>query len=314
MATLVTGGAGFIGYHVCKALIERGEDVVIVDDFNDYYEPSLKEERIKQLPSGRFQLFRLDISDGNKLKKVFEKHDIKKVVHLAARAGVRASIENPSLYAKVNMEGTANLLELSKDVLNFVFASSSSVYGGNRKVPFSEKDPVNTPISPYAATKLGAEMMCHVFHTLYEVPLTCLRFFTVYGPMGRPDMAIFKWTRAIINGDDVTLYGDGSMKRDYTFIGDIVEGVLAALDHPSAFEIVNLGNSTPVENRYIVSLIEEAVHERAKIMELDIPATEISVTYADVAKAKQLYGWEPTTTVEEGIPKVVEWFKKHSES
>jgi UDP-glucuronate 4-epimerase len=312
MAILVTGGAGFIGYHVCKALLDRADEVVIVDDFNDYYEPDLKEYRIGQLPSGRFELYRIDIQDYDALKKVFDKHEIKEVVHLAARAGVRASIKDPALYAQVNVVGTTNLLELSKKVDNFIFATSSSVYGGNTKVPFSEDDPANNPISPYAATKRGAEIMCHAYHKLYGMPITCLRFFTVYGPMGRPDMAYYKFTNALLEGKEVSRFGDGSMKRDFTYVDDIVPGVLAALDNPQEFEIINLGNSKPVELSRFISVIEEAVGKKANVKELPVPAGDVPVTYADVSKAKKLLGWEPKTTVEEGIPKFVEWYKEYA--
>jgi UDP-glucuronate 4-epimerase len=312
MAILVTGGAGFIGSHVCRALIDEGEQVVCVDDFNDYYDPKLKEYRAATLKNENFVLYRTDILNFEALKNIFSKHKIDSIVHLAARAGIRASIERPLLYNSVNVEGTLNLLELSKKVKNFVFSSSSSVYGASTKIPFSEEDPVNTPLSPYAATKRAGELMCYNYHHLYGIPITCLRFFTVYGPMGRPDMATYKFTKAILEGEELTQIGDGSSKRDYTFVADIVAGVLAALRKPQGYEIINLGNSQPIELRHVISLIEEETGKKAKIRQVPAHRADVAVTFANITKAKKLLGYEPSVNIEEGVKKVVTWYKEYT--
>ena len=312
MSILVTGGAGFIGSHLCRALLQKGEEVVCIDDFNDYYDPKLKEYRIRQIQSPKFFLYRADITDFEALKKIFSKHKIESVVHLAARAGVRASIQNPLLYEKINVQGTINLLELSKRVRNFVFASSSSVYGGNSKIPFSENDRVDNPISPYAATKKSGELICHTFHHLYKIPITCLRFFTVYGPMGRPDMVIFKFTKAILEGKELTRFGDGSSKRDYTYIADVVSGILAALKGQHDYEIVNLGNSKPIQLNHVISLIEKETGKKAKIKEMAVQEGDVPITYADITKAKKLLGYNPKVSIEEGIKNYVDWYKEYA--
>src|SRR3989338_651358 len=257
MKVLVTGGAGFIGSHVCDGLLERGDEVICIDDFNDYYDPRIKEENIRSaLQNSKFKLYREDIRDYLLVKKIFAKEIPDKVVHLAARAGVRASIKNHLLYQEVNVKGTLNLLELAKEfrVKNFVFASSSSVYGVNKKMPFAENDQINNIVSPYAATKLEGEMACRNYHEMHGLNISCLRFFTVYGPRGRPDMAPYKFTKLVIEEKPIDLYGDGTSKRDYTYIKDIVEGILSALDKDFGFEIINLGDSNSIELRDFISL------------------------------------------------------------
>jgi UDP-glucuronate 4-epimerase len=313
MSILVTGGAGFIGNYVCRELLKDGEHVVCIDDFNDYYDPKLKEHRIKDLVQQKnFVLYRADIRNLGRLRKIFAKNKIKAVVHLAARAGVRASIENPLLYQSVNIEGTMNLLELGKAADNFVFASSSSVYGANTKIPFSEEDPVNTPMSPYAATKRAGELMCYAYHHLYKMPITCLRFFTVYGPMGRPDMSMFKFTKSILEGIPLAQFGDGTSKRDYTYITDNVSGIIAALRKPHSYEIINLGNSNPVELRRVIALIEKEAGKKAKVKQLCTQQGDVAVTFADIRKAKRLLGYHPKVRIEEGVANLVKWYKEYT--
>lgn len=310
---LVTGGAGFIGSHLCEALLKRGDSIVCADDFNDYYSPKIKEQNIKEcLKSKNFRLYREDIRDLKKLKIIFDDNEITGVVHLAARAGVRPSIANPLLYEETNVKGTLNLLELSKNVKNFIFGSSSSVYG-NSKTPFSEEDRVDNPISPYAATKKAGELLCSTYHHLYNIPVTCLRFFTVYGPRGRPDMAPYKFTKLIDEGMEIEMYGDGSAKRDYTYITDVVSGILAALDKRSEFEIINLGNSKTVELNYFISLIEKLLSKKAKIRKMPMQPGDVNATWADISKAKKLLGWEPKVRIEEGMEKFVKWFGEEGE-
>ncbi|MCP3682789.1 MAG: SDR family NAD(P)-dependent oxidoreductase [bacterium] len=311
MNVVVTGGAGFIGSTVCEALLARGDSVICIDNFNDYYNPEAKEEHIKEMQKNPdFKLYRTDICDSAAMEKLFSENKIDKIIHLAARAGVRASLENPLLYEEVNLKGTLIILELARknSIKNIIFGSSSSIYGNNEKVPFSEEDRVDNPISPYAATKRAAELMCFAYHNLYKMNITCLRFFTVYGPRGRPDMAIHKFTRFIEEEKDIELYGSGT-SRDYTFISDIVAGILAALDKELEFEIINLGDSNPVELNYLVELIESAVGKKAKIKKSGMQMGDVNKTYANISKAKKLLGYEPTVKIEEGIKKFVEWYK-----
>jgi UDP-glucuronate 4-epimerase len=313
MKILVTGGAGFIGSHVCDRLLSLGHDVVCVDDFNDYYDPDFKERNIKQaLKNSKYTLYRADITDLSTLKDIFAREKPEKIIHLAARAGVRYSISHPELYVRVNVLGTLNLLELAKEykIKSFVFGSSSSVYGANKKVPFSEEDRVDDPISPYAATKKAAEELCHAYHHLYGLKITCLRFFTVYGPRGRPDMVIYLFSKAITDGKPIKRFGNGKTKRDYTFISDIVDGIIAALDKELDFEIVNLGDSNTVELNYLISLIENALGKKAKIEQSPLQPGDVPITYADISKAKKLLKYEPKVKIEQGIPLFVEWFNK----
>ncbi len=312
MRVLVTGGAGFIGFHVAKALLERGDEVVVVDNLNDYYDVFLKKARLAQIRD-RITFYQIDISDLDSLRTVFKNHSFDKICHLAAQAGVRYSLENPHAYHQANNNGTLNILELMREfnLKYLVFASSSSVYGGNTKVPFSVSDTVDTPISLYAATKKHCEHMAHVYHKLYGFNCFGLRFFTVYGPWGRPDMALFKFTDAIINGKPIEVYNQGDHTRDFTFITDIVDGVIKSLDRVSGFEILNLGNNNPVELNYFISSIEKELGRTAQKIMLPLQKGDVPKTYADIEKTKQLLGWEPKTKIEDGIRSFIQWYHQY---
>jgi UDP-glucuronate 4-epimerase len=311
MNVLVTGGAGFIGSHVVERLLARGDTVTVVDDFNEFYDPALKRDNVRGF-ADRVKLVEADICGD--LRPVFDAQRFDAIVHLAARAGVRPSLAQPELYTRVNIVGTQNLLELAREfrTRKFVFGSSSSVYGINQKVPFSEDDPIFKPISPYAATKLAGEALAHVYHHLYGLDVVCLRFFTVYGPRQRPDLAIRKFTQAIIAGNPVDLYGDGTSRRDYTYIDDIVQGVLACLDRGFGCEIVNLGESRTVDLRELLRLIEKATGKKAKVRQLPMQPGDVPITYADITKAKRLLGYQPRVPIEEGIERFVEWCRSCS--
>ncbi len=310
---LVTGGAGFIGAHVARTLLARGDEVVVVDNFNNYYDPRLKEARVKHL-LGEFSppVVRADISDHAAMAEVFQQHRFDKICHLAAQAGVRYSMENPYAYAQTNVVGTLNLLELVRQHGNppFIFASSSSVYGRNEKIPFAEDDPVENPISIYGATKRAGELMAYTYHHLYGVPCTGLRFFTVYGPWGRPDMAYFGFTRDILAGNIIKLYNQGQMARDFTYIDDIVSGVVSALDRPFPYELINLGNSHPVSLTDFVRTLESALGVKAKTELAPMHKSDFVQNYADVGKAKRLLRWEPRTKFTDGIQKFVAWYRE----
>ncbi|BCW92995.1 MAG: epimerase [Thermoanaerobaculum sp.] len=311
---LVTGGAGFIGSHVTQALLDRGFDVVCLDDFNGYYNPAFKRENVAPfLENPRFHLVEGDIRDRDLVFATYRQFGISTTVHLAARAGVRPSIANPRLYEEVNGVGTVNLLEAAHrfGAYTFIFGSTSSVYGINSKVPFSEEDPIAYPISPYAASKRGAELMCYTFHHLYGLKVTVLRFFTVYGPRQRPDMAIYKFTELLAKGKPVPRFGDGSMARDYTYIDDIVRGVMAAFDHEADFEIVNLGGSRTTTLQQLIELIARELGVPPLVEELPLQPGDVPITFADVSKAKRLWGWQPEVPIEEGISRFVRWFKAH---
>lgn len=313
MKILVTGGAGFIGSHTISHLLSQSDhSVVCVDNFNDYYNPEFKERNIIPfLENKRFRLYRNDIADLDEMSELFEKEKIDKVCHLAARAGVRPSIADPFIYEETNVKGTLNLLDLSRkhNIKNFVFASSSSVYGNQKKVPFSESDQLDWPISPYAATKKASELLAHTYHHLHGLNCTGLRFFTVYGSAGRPDMAPCKFTKWINEGHPVTKFGDGTTKRDYTFIDDIVQGVIAALEKDLPYEIVNLGNNKPVELNYFINLIERLLGKKAVIENLPMQPGDVDITYADISKAQKLFNYNPKTTIEEGMERFIHWYK-----
>jgi UDP-glucuronate 4-epimerase len=311
MNALVTGGAGFIGSHVVEELLERGDRVTVIDDFNEFYKPSLKRNNVRGF-ADKVKLVEADICSD--LRPVFAAERFDTILHLAARAGVRPSLVQPQLYTRVNVVGTQNLLELAREfsVRKFVFASSSSVYGVNQKVPFSEEDPIFKPISPYAATKLAGEALCHVYHHLYGLDVACLRFFTVYGPRQRPDLAIRKFTEAILAGKPIDMYGDGSTRRDYTYIDDILQGVLACLERSFGYEVINLGESRTVELRELVRLIEKATSKRAEILRRSTQPGDVPVTYADISKAKRLLGYQPKIAIEVGIEKFVEWCRRQT--
>ena len=307
---LVTGGAGFIGSHVCEALLARGIEVVVIDDFNDFYDPAIKESNIAAIKD-RITLVRGDIRDAGLIEEMFSTHRFDAVIHLAARAGVRPSISDPKLYFTTNIDGTFNLLDACRHhgVKRFIFASSSSVYGINEKVPFSEMDPIVRTISPYAATKIAGEQICSNYSHLFGIHCSCLRFFTVYGPRQRPDLAISKFTRCIREGHPIDQYGDGSTARDYTYIEDIVEGVLAAAAYTeeSAFEIFNLGGSATTTLAELISLVEDAVGRKAIIRQLPDQQGDVPKTYADVSKAHDVLGYEPRTPIREGVRKYAAW-------
>ena len=314
MKILVTGGAGFIGAHVAAALLKRGDEVVCVDNFNDYYDPSLKEARVSAL-LGDFKptWHRIDISNSEEVKKVFTENTFDAVCHLAAQAGVRYSLERPELYVQSNVVGTQNMIQqaVTNGVTKFIFASSSSVYGNNKKLPFSEIDAVERPVSLYAATKRAGELLLHVYHSLHGLNVTCLRFFTVYGPWGRPDMAYFKFAKAIADNRPIDVYNNGALKRDFTFIDDIVSGVLAAIDRTNSFEIINLGNSHPVELGNFIEILERELGANAKKNMMPMQPGDVLATYADITKAKTVLGWQPTTSIGEGLKKFISWFKEY---
>ncbi len=313
MNILVTGSAGFIGFHVANALMARGDTVIGYDNVNDYYDVRLKEARLAILEKNdRFTFYRADLADLDAMKNVFEAHPIDRVCHLAAQAGVRYSLEHPFVYEQANCVGFLNIIELSKDhkVKNFVYASSSSVYGGNKKKPFCVEDRVDNPVSLYAATKKANELTAHVYHHLYDLPCTGLRFFTVYGPWGRPDMALFKFTRAILAGKPIDVYNHGKMKRDFTYIDDIVAGVLASIDRASDYEIFNLGNSNTVELLYFIECIENALGRKAEKNMMPIQPGDVPETYADIDYSRKVLGFDPKTNIEEGISRFIEWYKE----
>ena len=313
MKILVTGGAGFIGSHLIKKLLEENFSAVCVDNFNNYYNPEIKEENVSRfINNSNFKLYREDIRNFEALDKIFEKERFDKVVHLAAMAGVRNSIRYPALYSEVNIQGTINLLELSGKykIKNFIFASSSSVYGGNTKIPFSESDQVNHPISPYAATKKAGELICHTYYHLYHLNIICLRFFTVYGPSGRPDMAPYKFTRKILAGEEISMFGDGSSQRNYTYIDDITEGIYSALNKDFGYEIINLGGSQLISLKNFISLIESISGRKAKIKQVGEQSGDMPITSADISKAKRLLDYCPKTDIKKGMNIFIDWFKK----
>jgi len=313
MTILVTGGAGFIGSHVVEALLARGDKVTVVDDFNDFYDPALKRRNVAMF-ANRATIVEADIRDATALREIFSSGRFDAIAHIAARAGIRPSVAQPRLYTEVNVLGTQNLLELAREfgVRKFVFASSSSVYGVCQPVPFQENAALLHPISPYAATKLAAEALTQVYHHLHDLNVTCLRLFTAYGPRQRPDLAIHKFTSAILRGKPVEMYGDGTTARDYTYSDDVVQGFLAALDRCAGFEIVNLGESRTVELRELVQLIEKAAGKKAQLRQLPAQPGDVPITYADITKAKRLLGYSPQVDIEEGIRRFVDWFRKQT--
>jgi UDP-glucuronate 4-epimerase len=315
--TLVTGGAGFIGSHLTDRLLARGDAVVCLDDFNDYYDPAFKRQNVEPFRANpRWRLVEGDIRDASLVEEVYRSYGITSTVHLAARAGVRPSIRYPRLYEEVNGIGTLNLLEAARrsEARTFVFGSSSSVYGTNSKVPFSEDDPIACPVSPYAATKRANELMAYTYHHLYGLSVSCLRFFTVYGPRQRPEMAIYHFTEKLARGEAVPRYGDGSSARDYTYIDDIVAGIVAALDAAPPFEIVNLGGSRTTTLQRLIELIAGAVGVEPKVTEMPPQPGDVPITFADVRRAKRLWGWQPRVPIEEGIRRFVDWFRQNRAS
>ena len=310
---LITGGAGFIGSHVARELIKRGDEVVIIDNFNDYYNPQLKEDRIRHiLGDYNFKLYRGDIRDQKLLKEIFEKENITKVMHFAAMAGVRYSLEDPFIYEEVNVRGTLNLLDLAAKhkVKNFVFASSSSLYGERKEVPFSEEDRVDHPVSPYAATKRAKELMSHVYSHLYGLNVTGLRYFMVYGPWGRPDMSYFKFADKIREGKAIDVYNRGQMSRNFTYIDDIVTGTIKALDTPVRYSIMNIGGDKEETLMRFIEVLEDSLHVKAEKNMLPMQPGDVKQTVADISKLRSL-GWVPTTKIEEGLKNFADWYKEY---
>jgi UDP-glucuronate 4-epimerase len=312
---LVTGGAGFIGSHLCEKLLREGYRIICLDNFDNYYSPDIKIKNIqgmlKEFPN-RFELITGDIRNPEHLREAFKKNAIDGVVHLAALAGVRPSIEQPLLYQDVNIRGTLVLLEACKDfkVSHFIFASSSSVYGENQRVPFTEEDLDIQPISPYGATKRAGELLCYSYHHLHRMNIACLRIFTAYGPRQRPDLAIHKFTRLIDQGDKVPMFGDGSSKRDYTYIDDLIEGILSIIEHHRGYEIYNLGESQTTSLEELIQLIEKTLGKKAIIENLPYQAGDVSITYADINKARRMLNYQPRVKMEEGMKRFVEWYKE----
>ena len=314
MKYLITGSAGFIGFHVSKALLEQGKKVVGIDNFNDYYDVNLKESRNAILEKYKdFTVYRIDLADKEALSEVFEKEKITKVCHLAAQAGVRYSLENPHIYIQSNIMSFVNLLEeLKKHKINhLVYASSSSVYGSNTKVPFSEKDVVDHPISLYASTKRATELIAYTYNHLFNIKSIGLRFFTVYGSYGRPDMALFKFTKAILANKPIDIYNYGDMQRDFTYITDIVAGILSSLDKEYDYEIINLGNNNPENLLHFVEVIEKELNKKAKRNLMGIQPGDVAKTYANIEKAKNMLGFEPSVHIEEGIREFIKWYKSY---
>lgn len=328
-ACFITGGAGFIGSHLCEALLRQGRRVITLDNFNPFYDPAIKHRNIAEIRAmmereaiapERFELISGDIRDLELLQSLFsglrEQNTSVTIIHLAAMAGVRPSIENARLYTDVNINGTQNIFEIAKEfgIRNVVYASSSSVYGENEKIPFSEADLVDHPISPYAMTKKSNELMAHTYHHLYGLNLIGLRFFTVYGPRQRPDLAINKFTRLISEGKAIPFYGDGTTRRDYTYIDDIIDGVIKSIRHvetrEGVYEVLNLGESHTTTLKQLVETIEKALGITAIIDRLPSQPGDVPQTYADITKAKALIGYAPTTLIEEGISKFVAWYRQ----
>lgn len=311
---LVTGGAGFIGNHLIEKLLKENVKIICLDNFSDYYDPKIKKANIKKfLNNNNFELVTADIRNKKELEQIFKKFKFDKVVHLAAQPGVRLSLEKPSLYFDVNINGTLNILDICRNynVQSLIYASSSSVYGNTPKIPFTEDSQLN-PISPYGVSKQASELLCHSYNQLYHLPITILRFFTVYGPRQRPDMAIYKFTKLIDGNKQINLYGKGQTKRDYTYVSDIVNGIYSTLNKEFNFQIFNLGNSQPISLSYLISLIEKNLNKKAKIKYFPEQMGDPAITFADISKAKKLLDYHPKVKIEEGIKRFVDWFKNEN--
>lgn len=322
MATLVTGAAGFIGFHTSKRLLERGDRVVGLDNINDYYDVSLKQARLEQLKRyANFSFFQLDLADRKGMEKLFAEQDLEIVINLAAQAGVRYSLQNPHAYIDSNLVGFMNILEGCRynDIKHLVFASSSSVYGTNKKIPFSVEDNVDYPISIYAATKKANELMAHTYSHLYDLPATGLRFFTVYGPWGRPDMALFLFTKAILEDRPINVFNYGKMQRDFTYVDDVVEGVIRVSEKipdshaigGAKYKVYNIGNNQPVELMYMIQTLEKYLGKTAAKNMMPIQPGDVPRTYADIDELIQDVGFRPNTPIEEGIQKFVDWYREY---
>lgn len=316
----ITGGAGFIGSSLSERLIKEGNKVITIDNFCDFYNPNIKETNIKELnQSENFKIYRKDIRDRQAIKEIFDENNIDIIMHLAAMAGVRPSIENPVLYQEVNCMGTQNILEEMKahNIKNLVMASSSSVYGNCKQVPFKEDMVVDFAISPYAATKKANEVMTHVYHKLFNINVMMLRFFTVYGPKQRPDLAINKFTRFMLEGQEIPMFGDGTTSRDYTYIDDIVNGIIKScnycMQNKNVYEILNIGNSSPISLKDMILTIGQALGVEPKIKQLPMRLGDVERTYADISKAKKLIGYNPKVSFKTGINNFVNWYKENQE-
>jgi UDP-glucuronate 4-epimerase len=314
MNILVTGAAGFIGSHVCEHFIRLGNFVIGVDNFDDFYPIKFKALNLAEVKkSNQFKFYKADIRDDRALDEIFSNVDVEIVIHLAAKAGVRPSIEFIGEYYDVNVNGTISLLEAMRknNVKRMLFASSSSIYGNNIKVPFSETDSVDNPISPYASTKKSGELLCNVYNHLYNFDITCLRFFTVYGPRQRPDLAIHKFTKLIDEGKSIPFYGDGSTSRDYTYIDDIVDGINCAINHINGYQLFNLGESNVITLNHLVKTIENALNKNAILNKQPMQPGDVIKTYADISKAKSEIGYNPKLDFETGIKEFVKWYRNH---
>ncbi len=314
MNILVTGGVGFIGSHVCEHLLDAGHTVCALDDLNDFYDPAVKQNTLRELQAKAqsFAFVHADITERDELDEVLASMSFDQIIHLAARAGVRPSLEQPALYQRVNVEGTTNLLEAARKrgIKKVTIASSSSVYGINSNIPFSEEDPIFRAISPYAASKLACEALGHTYHHVYGMDICMLRFFTVYGPRQRPDLAIHKFAKLLQANQPITVFGNGSSSRDYTYITDTVAGVIACTEQEFGYEIINLGESETVELNRLIELLETDFKIKADIIHQPEQPGDVPITYANIEKAQRLLGYHPKTKIEDGIPKFVEWFLK----
>ncbi|WP_036226258.1 NAD-dependent epimerase/dehydratase family protein [Mesoaciditoga lauensis] len=313
MRILVTGGAGFIGSSLCDKLIERGDYVINLDNLNNYYDPKIKWQNIQEvINSPNYKLYVGDVRDRKILSQIFEVEKPGVVVHLAAMAGVRNSLKDPLDYVDVDVKGTVNLLEFSRKygIEKFVFGSSSSVYGKNTKVPFKEDDPLEGQVSPYAASKRAGEIYCQTYSEMYNMKISCLRFFTVYGPRQRPEEAIHLFTKLISEGKPIPVFGDGTSKRDYTYVDDVVEGIIKAIDTDYEFEIFNIGNSGTITLENLIKLLESTIGKKAIIDRKPFQLGDVQITYADISKARKILRYEPKTKIEEGVKKFWEWYKK----
>ena len=314
MKILITGGAGFVGSNLTDYLLKQGNEIIIIDNFDSFYDPQIKRSNIQSAQSySTFKLIEGDIRDKSLLKICFQNNKIDLVIHLAARAGVRPSILNPELYYDVNLNGTLCLLETMREfgVKKLIFASSSSVYGDNTKVPFSESDNVDRPISPYAASKKAGELICHTYHKIHQFDIFCLRFFTVFGPRQRPEMAIHSFAKKIINEQPIPFFGDGSSKRDYTFVDDIISGIVGAISHLKGYEIINLGESNTISLSDLIYLLEKCLDKKAILNRLPMQPGDVSITYADISKAKQMLNYHPQMPIDKGLPLFIDWFLKN---
>lgn len=315
MKILLTGGAGFIGSHLGERLLRDGHELVIIDELNDFYSPAVKKANLESvLRAGPAAFYEADICDENAVMTIATQHKPDAIIHLAARAGVRPSLEQPLLYERTNVRGTMVLLEAARalGIHKFVFASSSSIYGVANRVPFSEDDTLNLPVSPYAATKIAGEKICYTYSHLYGIATVCLRFFTVYGPRQRPDLAIHKFTRLIDEGKPIPVFGDGASARDYTFFEDTVQGIVAALHYESPFQVFNLGNSHPVDLNTLIATIEESLGKKANIVRMPDQPGDVPITFADISRAQKLLGYCPRTGFRQGIDRFVAWYRQTS--